>query len=175
MNPAAERSACPICLRGRPRDIIAELECSWLTMPEAAPLVGYVCLVSRRHVVELHDLTRSEAACFMRDARRVSAAVAAVTAAIKLNYEIHGNTLPHLHMHFFPRYVGDPFEGRPIDPARIREPVYALGQFSELRDRLRRQLVPARPASVRERRQGCPANKRLRATAADLTRSTRDT
>jgi hypothetical protein len=33
---------------------------------------------------------------------------------VKLNYEIHGNTIPHLHLHLFPRYVGDPFEGGPI-------------------------------------------------------------
>jgi hypothetical protein len=31
----------------------------------------------------------------------VSKALAAATGAVKLNYEIHGNSLPHLHMHFF--------------------------------------------------------------------------
>jgi len=34
----------------------------------------------------------------------------------KMNYEIHGNTIPHLHIHLFPRFAGDPFVGRPIDP-----------------------------------------------------------
>ena len=33
--------------------------------------------------------------------------------SVKMNYEVHGNTIPHLHMHFFPRYPGDPFEGAP--------------------------------------------------------------
>jgi SAM-dependent methyltransferase len=33
----------------------------------------------------------------------------------KLNYEIHGNTIPHLHLHLFPRRPGDRFEGIPID------------------------------------------------------------
>lgn len=59
---------------------------------------------------------------------------------IKINYEIHGNTLPHLHVHVFPRYAGDPFEGRPIDPRQITTPVYPLGDFSAVRDALRRAL-----------------------------------
>lgn len=33
----------------------------------------------------------------------------------KLNYEIHGNTIPHLHLHLFPRRLGDRFEGVPIN------------------------------------------------------------
>jgi diadenosine tetraphosphate (Ap4A) HIT family hydrolase len=32
-----------------------------------------------------------------------------------MNYEIHGNTVPHLHMHLYPRYSGDPYEGGSID------------------------------------------------------------
>src|ERR1700761_8358743 len=115
-------AVCPICRQGEPLDVVAKLEASWVTMQEAAPVRGYVCLVSRRHVVELHDLTEDEAAAFMRDARRVSRAVAAATGAVKLNYEIHGNTLPHLHMHFFPRHRGDPFEGQPINPRLVQHP-----------------------------------------------------
>jgi hypothetical protein len=43
-------------------------------------------------------------------------------------------------MHFFPRYAGDPFEGRAIEPARVTKPVYAAGQFSDLRNRLLQEL-----------------------------------
>jgi hypothetical protein len=70
--------SCPICCRNEPLDLVFTLEASWVTMQEAAPIRGYV----------------------MRDARRVSSALAAATGAVKLNYEIHGNSLPHLHMHF---------------------------------------------------------------------------
>jgi diadenosine tetraphosphate (Ap4A) HIT family hydrolase len=28
-----------------------------------------------------------------------------------MNYEIHGNTIPHLHMHLFPRSADDPYVG----------------------------------------------------------------
>jgi diadenosine tetraphosphate (Ap4A) HIT family hydrolase len=129
-------SACPICVRGQPLDIIATLDASWLTMPERAPMVGYACLVSRVHAVDLHDLSVTQAAAFIRDAHRVSSALSAVTDSVKLNYEIHGNTLPHLHMHFFPRYARDPFEGRAIEPFRITQPVYEHGEFAGLKSRL---------------------------------------
>ena len=129
--------SCPICLDGGPWDVLAELESSWLTMGESAPMRGYCCLIFRRHAVELHDLTQDEGAAFMRDIQRTARAVKALTGAVKLNYEVHGNTLPHLHMHFFPRYPGDRFEGGPINPRAVTGPVYAPGEFENLRARLR--------------------------------------
>ncbi len=129
-------STCPICVRGEPLNIVATLESSWLTMSADAPMPGYVCLVARVHAVELHDLDEAQAQVFVRDVRRVSRALSAATGAFKLNYEIHGNTLPHLHMHFFPRHPGDAFEGRAIEPRGVAQPVYAPGAFEALRERL---------------------------------------
>src|SRR5277367_4056058 len=126
-------TACPVCSRGEPLDVVAKLEVCWVTMQEAAPVPGYVCLVSRSHAVELHDLPEEGAAAFMRDARRVSRALAAATGAVKLNYEIHGNSLPHLHMHFFPRYRGDRFENQPINPRLVKNSVYSAGEFDRIR------------------------------------------
>ena len=58
-------------------------------MQEAAPVPGYVCLVSQTHAVDLHDLPEAVASAFMRDARKVSMALATITGAVKMNYEIH--------------------------------------------------------------------------------------
>lgn len=132
---------CPICVQGWPRDIVAELETSWVTAHESAPMRGYACLVLRRHAVEFHDLSAEEAAAYMRDVRKLSAAVAAITGAVKMNYEVHGNTLPHLHMHFFPRYRGDPFEGGPIDPTQIHAPAYSGEEYHLFVERLRNALL----------------------------------
>jgi diadenosine tetraphosphate (Ap4A) HIT family hydrolase len=101
---------------------------------------GYACLVFKRHVVELHDLSEDEGAAFMRDVRRVSAAVQEVTGAVKLNYEVHGNTIPHLHMHFYPRYPDDPFEGGPINPRMVGKPTYVPGEINVVRKRFREAL-----------------------------------
>jgi diadenosine tetraphosphate (Ap4A) HIT family hydrolase len=128
--------SCVICQQGKPNDILTELETAWVTVNEHAPMRGYACLVFRRHAVELHDLSEAEGTGFMRDIRRLSAAIQTVTGAVKLNYEVHGNTIPHLHMHFYPRYVGDPFEGRSIDAKLAGQPLYGPGEFAVLRTRL---------------------------------------
>jgi diadenosine tetraphosphate (Ap4A) HIT family hydrolase len=56
-----------------------------------------------------------------------------------MNYEIHGNSIRHLHLHLYPRFPGDPYQGRAIDGramsferspddlARIRAAVTRLG------------------------------------------------
>jgi diadenosine tetraphosphate (Ap4A) HIT family hydrolase len=129
-------AACPICRRGEPLDVVVKLESTWATMQEAAPVRGYVCLVSQIHAVDLHDLPALAAAAFMRDAQLISMALSTVTGAVKLNYEIHGNSLPHLHMHFFPRYSGDQFEGQPINPRLTIQPVYRAGEFDRVRSAL---------------------------------------
>ena|SRR5688572_729821 len=120
---------CPICRNIATDNALAELEVSRLMMDSDAPMRGYAWLAFRRHVIELHELDESESAAFMRDIRTAARAILDVTGAVKMNYEIHGNTVPHLHMHLFPRYVGDPFEGGPVNPKIIQGPVYVEGEF----------------------------------------------
>src|SRR2546423_7272432 len=122
--------SCPICLQGKPTHIIAELDVTFLTAGEETPIKGSCALFFKRHVVELYELSLEEATAFMRDAQRASKAVHEVTGAIKMNYEIHGNTIPHLHVHLFPRYVGDAFEGQPINPRVVTTSVYAPNEFA---------------------------------------------
>jgi len=62
----------------------------------------------------------------------IAEAVASHVRPIKMNYEIHGNTLPHLHLHLFPRQPTDPFVGGPVDPRKVEidrtdEEIAALG------------------------------------------------
>jgi|SRR5215213_2336779 len=147
VTASGSAAECPICRDGGPLEVLAELESTWLTMGSDGPMRGYCCLFFRRHAVELHDLTEAEGAAFMRDVRRVSRAIQAATGAAKMNYEVHGNTLRHLHMHFFPRYPGDRFEGRPIDPRSVTEPVYAPGELEELHGRMLQSLADDPPSS----------------------------
>jgi hypothetical protein len=57
---------------------------------------GCCCLVLVcAKLVQLNGVSL-EACALMRDLQAVAAALQEITKAVKLNYEIHGNTLPHL-------------------------------------------------------------------------------
>jgi diadenosine tetraphosphate (Ap4A) HIT family hydrolase len=130
---------CIICRSGGPLDIVAELPSGWATAPTTAPLPGYVCVVARQHVNEPFELSPDDHAQFWIDSMLVASAVASVVEPIKMNYEVHGNTLPHLHMHLFPRHRDDPFCRRTDRPANVD------GQTLRLCDRNTR---PGDPATV---------------------------
>ena len=108
-------SSCPICVAGTPRDVLADLGATWVTGGPTAPLPGYACVVSKHHVIEPFDLSAPDLAAFWDDAMLAARVLNEVFRPAKLNYEIHGNTIPHLHLHLFPRFAGDPFVGGPID------------------------------------------------------------
>jgi diadenosine tetraphosphate (Ap4A) HIT family hydrolase len=144
-------SACPICARGQPLDIVAELQGCFVTASPVACLKGQCCLVHKRHAVELHDLDEAEAVVFVLELRRLARAAGRVAGAVKVNLELHGNTLPHLHAHVFPRRPGDRFAGRPIDPAETEPPVYEAGEFERLIADLRQELGLAEPVSAADR------------------------
>jgi diadenosine tetraphosphate (Ap4A) HIT family hydrolase len=109
-----EGSRCPICADGRPLNVIADLDTAWVSAPPAAVLPGYACVVARRHVEEPFHLPDGEMVAFWREAMAVARALDSLLEPRKMNYEIHGNSIPHLHLHLYPRFPGDPFEGRPI-------------------------------------------------------------
>ncbi len=126
-------SACPFCTAAGPRGIIATLDAAHVTMDESVAVRGYCCVILRHHATELHHLDAAEGAAFMRDVQRAAAAVQATTGAIKLNYEIHGNVVPHVHLHLIPRYPGDAIETSGQGFAAQTGRIYSDGEFEMLR------------------------------------------
>jgi len=68
---------------------------------------GWTVLVLKRHATELWELARDERNALMDGVTEVSRALAAVYEAKKMNYELLGNALPHIHWHLVPRWDGD--------------------------------------------------------------------
>jgi diadenosine tetraphosphate (Ap4A) HIT family hydrolase len=106
---------CSICARGRPLDVVGEFPTSWVTAPAEAPLPGYACVVAKRHVIEPFELAETERILFWEECMTAAAALKRLLRSPKINFEIHGNTIAHLHMHIYPRYRRDPYEGGAID------------------------------------------------------------
>ena len=103
---------CPMCKPDFPSDgLIAETEAVYVIAGEKAVLPGYALVVVKRHGVEPYQLSPSDQADFFADCMTVARGVAEVIQPVKMNYEIHGNTVPHVHMHLFPRTAGDVYVG----------------------------------------------------------------
>jgi len=107
--------SCPICDRGAPTDIALELGHTWVTIPPRTPLPGYVVIVAKRHAREPFELAEEDRLGFWSEVDQVAGALDRQLRPDKLNYEIHGNTIPHVHLHLYARWRGDRFDGRPID------------------------------------------------------------
>jgi diadenosine tetraphosphate (Ap4A) HIT family hydrolase len=108
-------SGCAICLRGHPLGVLLERRTTWIASDHRAATRGYLCVVSKRHVVEPYELLEEERAAFWEDVLFAAERLARQLEPQKLNYEIHGNTVAHLHAHIYARYRGDRFVGGPVD------------------------------------------------------------
>ena len=122
-----EGEDCPICAEGRPEQTADGVRFFAGNVADAylrrRPIQrGLSVVIWRgRHVVEPTDLDDDEAVAFLREVRVVGRAITAAFSPIKLNYNILGNAVPHLHVHIVPRYADDPRPGWPF-PFPEREP-----------------------------------------------------
>jgi diadenosine tetraphosphate (Ap4A) HIT family hydrolase len=131
-----EPGGCPVCQRGEPEHVLVELPRSWVVAPPRAPVPGYVAVFAKTHAVEPYDLAPTERIAFWEEALMVARALSDLIRPIKTNYEIHGNTVPHLHMHLFPRSRDDPHVGGPID-ARKNPYLRSREDLGRIRDAVR--------------------------------------
>ena len=76
---------------------------------------------SFRDYVNFEEIPFAYMAGFMADVQKTGKALRKISCAVKINYEIHSNSAPHIHCHLFPRYLDDDFPSAPID-YRVTEP-----------------------------------------------------
>ena len=76
---------------------------------------GHALVVFRdRHVADFTSLTTAEVAAYWCDVHTVARMIEQVFAPCHMNYQLLGNSVPHLHVHLVPRYVDDPAPGKPL-------------------------------------------------------------
>ncbi len=93
---------------------VADLEASRVFLHEDQFFPGYVLLVLRRHATELYELSAPERRTLIEEVSRVAEALAGVFRPVKMNYELLGNQVPHVHWHLIPRLATDPEPHAPI-------------------------------------------------------------
>ena len=112
--------------------LIAELETTRAFLHEDQFFPGYVLLVLRRHATELYELAAGERRAHLEEVSRVAQAIARAFQPVKMNYELLGNQVPHIHWHLVPRLSTDP---------DLRAPIW----------RVDHRPAPLAPAAARER------------------------
>lgn len=110
---------------------------------------GYCLLASREHATELSQLGTHRSA-FLSEMAILAEAIEARFRPHKLNCELLGNLVPHLHWHIFPRYADDPERLQPVwlaleraktDPAEKQRLETGRVPLEEVRTRLRNWLT----------------------------------
>ena len=85
---------------------------------------GWTVLVLKDHVSELFELSKDARGMLMEEVTHVAQGLAQVFDAKKMNYELLGNQVPHIHWHLIPRLATDPDPLKPVwcvphDPVRL--------------------------------------------------------
>lgn len=78
---------------------VADLATSRLRLGAEQHLPGYCVLICRRHVREPYELDPTTRHAFFEDMTRVGEALERVFGAVKVNFSILGNAVPHLYCH----------------------------------------------------------------------------
>ena len=125
--------ACPACTGQwpAPEQRIADCGSTIAYLHDDQFFGGWTFLVLKRHATELWQLEAAERARLIEEITRVAQAVAAAFGAVKMNYELLGNAIAHIHWHLVPRGADDPSPRQPVwtvahEPLRL-----APGEMAE--------------------------------------------
>jgi len=102
-------SPCPACRGDWPRrdHLIRHGPIADLYLHDDQFFRGWCVLVLNRHATELYHLSDEERHGLIDEAARVAEGLARGFEAAKMNYELLGNQLPHVHWHLIPRRSDD--------------------------------------------------------------------
>ncbi len=95
-------------------ELIGSLPHSVVLLGQWQYFQGHCLVVARRHATELSQLDTPERLAYFEEMCLVARALELAFHPHKLNYELLGNQVPHLHWHLFPRYRGEPQLLKPV-------------------------------------------------------------
>jgi diadenosine tetraphosphate (Ap4A) HIT family hydrolase len=114
-----------MCLEGRPERtphgirVFEGAVTDAYVATKAAQRGSVIAIWRGRHVNDLTELTADELSGYWSEIARVSVAFQAYYQPRKVNYEVLGNQVPHLHTHITARFSdGDVAPGAPLPAER---------------------------------------------------------
>jgi diadenosine tetraphosphate (Ap4A) HIT family hydrolase len=92
--------------------VICRMSSGWVVLGDVQFLRGYSLLLADPVVPDLNSLPLMQRNQFLQDMAVLGDALLKVTGAVRINYEILGNSEAALHAHVFPRYLAEPEDQR---------------------------------------------------------------
>jgi diadenosine tetraphosphate (Ap4A) HIT family hydrolase len=122
---------------------IAELEHCYVTLNRDQFFPGYSFVFTKGHVTELFHLDRGKRGAVMEEITAVAAALYTLLQPAKINYELLGNMVPHMHWHVVPRFTTDPLWPRPIWAEPHDEVILSATGYAERIESIRKTIFAA--------------------------------
>ena len=138
----AKTPACPMCSRWDD-DVelrIMEFEYSYLILNRDQFFPGYCLLFSKQHSTELFDLDIKTRQGMMEEVTRTAAALADLFKPDKINYELLGNMVPHIHWHLVPRFSSESLWPKPIWSEPHAETILTAEAYRQRCNQIRQAL-----------------------------------
>ncbi|MDH5426587.1 MAG: HIT family protein [Nitrospirota bacterium] len=121
---------CKICEKAWPPNdhYIGDLGLTKAYLFEDQFFSGWTVLILHDHRTELYQLSRKERSELIEEVSRVGEAMTKIFDVRKINSELLGNQVPHMHWHVIPRLQSDPDPLQPVwsvahEPARLTAPL----------------------------------------------------
>ena len=137
---------CNVCQGNWPKEdhFIADLGLSKAYLHDDQFFPGWAIVVFKRHATELFHLAPTERIQLMEEVSLLAKVVAQVYEAKKINYELLGNQLPHIHWHVIPRLPTDPAPLEPVWRVQHEPRLHSGPDLLSNIQRLRQALENAR-------------------------------
>ncbi len=137
---------CKACLGSWPREnhFIADLGLSNAYLHDDQFFPGWTVVVLKHHATELFHLAPTERVQLMEEVNLVAKVLSQVYEAKKINYELLGNQLPHIHWHVIPRLASDPGPLEPVWRVQHEPLLYSRLDLQSRVERLQQAFQHAR-------------------------------
>ncbi len=122
---------------------IADLRVSTAFLSSNQICRGYTILIyNKAHVTELFHLRKEDRIAFLEDSNKMAKTINDAFKSHKMNYELLGNVVPHLHWHIIPRLKEDPIELHwPIWGKDYKEVKLSDDEYHEIVKKIRAHLL----------------------------------